>query len=112
MKVWYLTALLLALLGLIVIDFRFHLAWWRDARRALLTFALGLTYFLTWDAVGIHSNIFFIGPAKILTGWRIAPQVPIEELFFLTLLIYVTLIIWQLMQRFQAKKSAEQQREI
>lgn len=88
MGVIYLAALAISLTGMVVLDRRFGLFFWRDARRAGIVYAVGMVFFLVWDLVGISAGVFFRGETSVLTGILVAPEVPLEELFFLSLLIY------------------------
>ena len=53
--------------------------------------AIGLVFFLVWDLSGIGLGIFFRGETSFMTGLVIAPELPVEELFFLALLCYLTM---------------------
>ena len=88
----YLAALLFSLAGLATIDFRFKLAFAKNAKAATIAIAIPYLLFVIWDAAGIALGIFFKGQSQFLTGIMIAPEFPIEELFFLALLCYTTLI--------------------
>ena len=90
----YLAALLIALTGMVVLDRRFRLFFWRDARRASLVLAIGVTLFLAWDLCGIGLRIFFRGQTSFMTGVQLAPQLPLEEPFFLVLLCYLTMNVY------------------
>ena len=94
MIVLYLLALLIALTGMVVLDRRFRLFFWRDARRASIVLVAGLVFFLAWDLLGVGLGIFFRGETAFMTGLQIAPEVPLEELFFLTLLCYLTMNVY------------------
>ncbi len=91
MGILYLLALLVALTGMVMLDRRFRLFFWRDARRAAIVIVIGLVFFLAWDVSGIGLGIFFRGETSFMTGLVVAPELPIEELFFLTLLCYLTM---------------------
>ncbi|WP_234983331.1 lycopene cyclase domain-containing protein [Demequina sp. NBRC 110053] len=95
----YLIALMVSLLGLGTLDWRYRLALFADARRTLLTVAVAVAIFLVWDLIGVGLGIFFIGDAPYLTGWTVAPEVPVEEVAFLTLLTYNTLLVWLALSR-------------
>lgn len=90
----YLASLLVSLTGMVLLDRRFGLFFWRDARRAALTLASGLVLFLIWDLAGISLGIFFRGQTDFMTGLLLAPELPVEELFFLTLLCYLTMNVY------------------
>ena len=89
----YLGLLLFSLAGLATLDFRFKLAFAKNPKAA--TIAIGAPYllFVIWDLSGIASGIFFKGQSNLLTGLLIAKDFPVEELFFLALLCYSTLIV-------------------
>ena len=91
MGILYFTALTIALTGMVVLDLRFGLFFWADARRAAVVLAAGVVFFLVWDVLGIGLGIFFRGETSFMTGLVIAPELPIEEVFFLALLCYLTM---------------------
>ena len=90
----YLLALLTALTGMIVLDRRFRLFFWRSPKRAAAVLLIGLAFFLLWDLQGIRLHIFFRGETSFMTGWQFAPELPIEEPFFLLLLCYLTMNLY------------------
>jgi lycopene cyclase domain-containing protein len=90
----YLVALVLSITGMVVLDRRFGLFFWRDARRASVVLIGGVVFFLVWDLAGIALGIFFRGQTSFMTGVLIAPELPIEEVFFLTLLCYLTMNLY------------------
>jgi len=87
----YLAALLVSLFGMVMLDRRFHLFFWRDVPRAAVTLLVGVVFFLVWDVVGIDLGIFFRGETSFMTGVLVATELPLEEVFFLTLLCYLTM---------------------
>ena len=91
MSFLYLGGLLFALLGMIVLDLRFRLFFGRAPLRAAIVLVLGVAFFLGWDAAGVGLGIFFRGDLALLTGVQLAPEIPVEELFFLVLLCYLTM---------------------
>lgn len=91
----YLLALCIGLGGLALIDRRYQLVIWRNRRRAVQVWGVGMAVFLIWDAAGIALGIFSAGSSPYATGIMLAPELPLEEPVFLTLLIYQTLLLWQ-----------------
>lgn len=89
----YLAALLISLTGLATLDAKFKLAFAKNAKAATIAIAIPYLIFVIWDAAGIALGIFFKGQSQLLTGIMIAPEFPLEELFFLALLCYTTLIV-------------------
>lgn len=93
MSILYLFVLLGAIGCMVLLDRRFRLVFWRDARRGALVGAIGLAFFVAWDLVGIALGIFSRGETQISTGILIAPQFPLEELFFLAFLCYLAMVL-------------------
>lgn len=94
MSVIYLVALAIALTGMVLLDRRFGLFFWAAPRRAAIVLVVGLAFFLAWDLSGIGLHVFFRGETEFMTGVQLAPELPIEELFFLTLLCYLTMNVY------------------
>lgn len=94
MIVLYFVALLIALTGMVMLDRRFTLFFWRDRRRATIVLVVGVLFFLAWDVAGVGLGIFFRGQTEFMTGLLIAPEIPLEEVFFLTLLCYLTMNVY------------------
>ncbi|HXR44019.1 MAG TPA: lycopene cyclase domain-containing protein [Pseudolysinimonas sp.] len=95
----YLAGLLVGLAGMVVLDARFRLFFWRAPVRAAIVLVLGLAFFLIWDAAGIGLGIFFPGRSAIVTGALIAPGMPVEEPVFLALLCYLTMNVYGALTR-------------
>lgn len=95
----YLGALLVSLGGLAVLDWRYRLAVWDQSKRSLTVVGVGVAFFLILDLIGVSLGIFFRGPSEYMTGILVAPEVPLEEVFFLTLLTYQTLLAWRGFER-------------
>jgi lycopene cyclase domain-containing protein len=91
----YLAFLIISLLGLIGIDHRHKLALFRNRVATLASVSVAVVVFLIWDIIGISLGIFFRGTTPFLSGFHLAPELPIEELLFLILLSYNTLLAYQ-----------------
>jgi lycopene cyclase domain-containing protein len=107
MSVLYLAALLIALLGMVVLDRRLSLFFWRDARRATIVMVVGVVFFLIWDFVGVGLGIFFRGQTPFMTGIVVAPEVPLEEVFFLALLCYLTMNVFGVATRWSRTRRGQ-----
>lgn len=95
----YLLGLLIGLTGMVVLDLRFRLFFGRAPVRAAIVLVIGVAFFLAWDAAGIGLGIFFRGDPALLLGVQLAPELPLEELFFLTLLCYLTMNLYGAVSR-------------
>jgi lycopene cyclase domain-containing protein len=105
MGVLYLLALAIALTGMVVLDRRFRLFFWKSGRRAAAILLIGVLFFLAWDLTGIGLGIFFRGETAFMTGLVVAPELPIEEIFFLTLLCYLTMNLFGFLSRWSSVRS-------
>lgn len=92
----YLGLLVFSLAGLALLDWHRRLAFWADARRTGVLVLVSVVLFLVWDTVGIALGIFARGDVDVMTGIELWPEMPLEEPVFLTLLVYVTLLVWRL----------------
>jgi lycopene cyclase domain-containing protein len=95
MSILYLLILLVSIGGMVVLDRRFRLFFWRSAWRAALVLGIGVLFFLGWDLLGIGLGIFYRGETSVMTGLQLAPELPLEEFFFLTFLCYLTMNLMQ-----------------
>lgn len=102
----YLSALLLALGGLATLDRRHRLAFWSDARRAAVCVGVGVVFFLLWDVAGLALGIFARGESPHMTGVLLAPELPLEEVFFLALLSYNALLAWRGFERVTERRAS------
>ena len=99
MQYAYLIGLVLSIIGLALFDWRFKLGFSTNRKAATLATVIPLIFFLLWDGAGIALGIFFRGETSHLTGLVIAPELPVEELFFLFLLNYTTLTVFIAIKR-------------
>jgi lycopene cyclase domain-containing protein len=101
----YLGGLLLSIAGLVVLDLRSKLFLAAAPRRAAVVLAVGVVGFLLWDAAGVGLGIFFEGPQRLLVGVDLAPEIPLEELFFLILLCLSAMEAFTIAQRLLDRRS-------
>lgn len=90
----YLAVLLVSITGMVVLDRRFRLFFWVAPARAAMVLVLSVSVFLLWDGFGILLGVFFRGQTEFMTGVLLAPELPLEELFFLVLLSYLTMNVY------------------
>lgn len=101
----YLAALLFSTACMLLLDWRHRLFFWRNPAAAALVLLAGVAFLLVWDAAGIMSGVFFHGGATIDTGIMLAPEMPLEEPFFLAFLVLFTMILYTGLIRLLARVS-------
>lgn len=89
----YGAALLISTVCMALLDARFRLVLWRDTFRSLAVLVVGIVVFLLWDLVAIAQGFYHRGQSEAMTGVMLAPELPVEELLFITFLCYVTLVL-------------------
>lgn len=94
MQFAYLLGLLIGIGGMAIIDHHYRLAYWNNKRRTITTVLISVAIFILWDMLGIWLGIFFHGGSAFTLQFRILPEFPLEEIFFLILLCYCTLVIY------------------
>ncbi|CAN5445377.1 hypothetical protein BH09ACT4_BH09ACT4_04680 [soil metagenome] len=94
MNLLYFGGLLVALTGMVVLDVRFRLFFALAPVRAAVVMVIGIAFFLVWDLAGIGLGVFFRANPELLIGVQLAPELPLEELFFLALLCYSTMNVY------------------
>jgi lycopene cyclase domain-containing protein len=102
----YLGALVVALACMALLDHRYRLVLWADVRRGVAVLAVGVAFFLLWDVVAIGAGFYERGSSAAMTGVMLAPELPLEELFFITFLCYLTLVAHGLARRALAARRA------
>jgi lycopene cyclase domain-containing protein len=103
----YLSGLTFSLVGLGLLDWRFRTAFTVNKKAAAFAILIPTIFFIIWDVAGIAMGIFFRGDTSHLTGILLAPEFPIEELFFLLLLNYTALTLFTTVTRVIKKRSAK-----
>jgi lycopene cyclase domain-containing protein len=103
MQWYYLIGLLIGIGGLLLIDRRWKLAFWRDGKRTAFTLIVAVLVFVLWDFFGIYVGVFFHGGSHYSLPFRLAPEFPIEEIVFLFLLTYSTLIVYHGVQLWRSR---------
>jgi lycopene cyclase domain-containing protein len=94
----YLATLALGLGCMVLVDRRWDLVLWADARRALVVIAAGVVLFLAWDVAALELGLYRRGESAAMTGVEVAPDLPLEEIFFIVFLCYLTLVLHRLVQ--------------
>lgn len=99
----YLLALLVPLVCMGLLDRRFRLVLWRAPRRAAIVLGAGIVLFLLWDLAAIASGHYRLGASPWMSGILLGPELPLEELVFITFLSYHSLVLWGLVSELLAR---------
>lgn len=102
----YLLAILVSTAGIALIDWRHRLALRVAPIRTLATVSIGVVFFLAWDAAGILTGVFVKGDSPLYVGIVLAPELPVEEVFFLAFLSYLALVCWAAAMRLILRPAA------
>lgn len=94
MEFAYLGGIVFGICGLAILDWRYKLAFWHSPKRAAATLATAVALFILWDFFGIALGIFKHGGSPFSLPFTLFPEFPIEEIFFLFLICYSTLVIY------------------
>lgn len=95
----YLLCLLAASACMVLVDRRWRLFFWRDARRAAWVLVIGVALLLVADVVGIALGVFSRAPTWVMTGIVLGPELPLEEPLFLAFLTYLTMNLVAIFER-------------
>ena len=106
MNAVYAAALMISIAGMVALDVRFSLVLRRHPVRGAIALAIGLIFFLAWDAVGIAQGVFRHVDSQWASGVILAPEFPLEELLFLFFLSYLTLVLLSGWQRWRTRVTA------
>lgn len=102
----HLGALGFSLVGMVVLDARFRLFFFRAPARAGAVMVVGVAFFLLWDAAGIVHGIFLHGVSDMDSGLLLAPELPVEEVVFLTFLCYLNMNLYTGLSRLAQRRAA------
>ncbi|WP_277245525.1 lycopene cyclase domain-containing protein [Micrococcus terreus] len=90
----YLGTLLFVIGCMALLDWRHRLFFFRRPVAATAVMVAGMIYFLGWDLWAIDLGIFLHRDSELMTGIMLAPELPLEEAFFLFFLSYLTMVLF------------------
>ena len=96
----YLLTLLAALACMGLVDRRWRLLLWADPKRAVVVLAAGVALFLAWDVAALRFGLYRRGDSRWMSGLEVARDLPVEELFFVLFLCYLTMVLHRLVSHF------------
>jgi lycopene cyclase domain-containing protein len=106
MSLLYLGSIMVATACMGLVDRRWRLFLWARPARALTVLAVGVAFFLVWDLVAIELEVYRRGESPAMTGVEVARELPVEELFFIAFLCYITMVLHTLLERLVADRPA------
>ncbi|WP_191563225.1 lycopene cyclase domain-containing protein [Janibacter melonis] len=106
MGLLYLGFVVVSTLCMGLVDHRWRLALFDRPRRTLGVVAAGTLLFLVWDLVAIESGMYVRGESPAMTGAELLPELPVEEIFFIVFLSYITCVLHGLFSRLLAGAEA------
>lgn len=89
----YLAVVLASTVCVAMVDRRWRLALWAHARRTAAVLAIAVAVFLVWDVLALELGYYTRGESRFMTGIEVSPGLPLEELFFVLFLCYITLVL-------------------
>jgi lycopene cyclase domain-containing protein len=108
----YLGTLVLGLACMVATDRRWRLVLWADALRGALVLGAGMAVFVGWDLAALHLDLYGPGESAAMTGVEAAPSLPVEELFFIGFLCYLSLVLHRLLHMLLATRPAGRGRRL
>src|SRR4051794_22485311 len=103
----YLLAIVVSTACMAAVDHRWRLCLFRHPGRTALVVAAGIGYFLTWDLLAIGLDIYRRGESSGMTGIEVVADLPLEEVFFVLFLCYLTLVVHALIGMLLDQRSGE-----
>jgi len=97
---FYLVSLIVVILCLGLIDRKYKLAFFYNLKLTIKTLLSAYLLFWLWDNEGIAFKIFYKGESRYSLNTVLYKNFPIEELFFLFVLVYSTLIVWRVIDKY------------
>jgi lycopene cyclase domain-containing protein len=76
-----------------LVDRRWRLFLFSRPRHAVAVVACGVAFFLAWDLVAIGLGVYERGDSPAMTGVELVDELPLEEVFFIVFLCYLTLVL-------------------
>ncbi len=93
---FYIGFLSFSVLGLLLADWKYSIAFFSDSRRLATAKAIGIVMalLLLFDILGVVNNIFTTNQSYVTGLYVVSRNLPVEEFIFLFLLCYFCLILY------------------
>jgi lycopene beta-cyclase len=94
----YLLVLLACVAVTLPLEFVYGMRVWRAPLRTLRIIAVPVVVFAAWDMVAIARGHWEFNP-RYTTGWRIPPNLPVEELAFFVVIPVCAILAYEAVRR-------------
>lgn len=98
---FYILVLIISICGLLLADWRYGLVFWHDKLASAKAIGFTMLLLLIFDIAGIINNIFSTNQNYVVKINIISPNLPVEEILFLFMLCYVTLISYRTLAKIE-----------
>ncbi|GAA1979915.1 hypothetical protein [Microbacterium pumilum] len=88
----YLGGIIVAFMGMGIIDWRWKVALFRDPGHTIVVVAITLVVLLLFDICGLLLGVFAAG-SRVMGIFLFSRDMPLEEIFLLTFFGYFTLVM-------------------
>lgn len=92
---FYILVLIFSICGILLADWRYRLVFWYDKLASAKAIGFTMLLLLIFDIAGIINNIFSTNQKYVIGIYIVSPNLPLEEILFLFLLCYVTLVLYR-----------------
>jgi len=103
----YLLSIWIPGLCMVLVDHRWRLFMFRRPLHGLVALLVGFVFFLAWDIVAIELGVYVRGESDAMTGVELAPELPLEEIFFILFLCYVAGVFFGMFNRLMSWEGDE-----
>lgn len=77
------------------LDKKHKIAWFWNSKITAFCIFITVMFFLVWDITGISLGVFSTNQDWVTGLHAFTPDLPVEEFLFLTLLGYLTVLLWR-----------------
>ena len=104
-KYFYIIFLCFSVLGLLLADYRYKIAFYKNREATVKTVGIVMILLLLFDVLGIINNIFTTNQRYVIGLYVVSKNLPVEEFIFLFLLCYFCLIVYLILNNRLKSKS-------
>ena len=95
---FYISTLIIGISGMVILDWRFSLAFFKNAKASLTAITSIFVLLFIYDLIGINNDIFYTNQSYVSGIHLLSKNLPLEEFLFLFLLSYFTINTYNLIK--------------